>query len=124
MQAYALLAPSKQGCPASFDFDCTGVANASTLPGLLQVNCEDSFGVASVADIKTLQAGPDGVDLGSRWAPGFEPGNVGEATFSAVTAYLGGQARVRHLASWAVHEWNVGPQPSWLFDGFATFLEG
>ena len=63
------------GCPTSFGFDCAGLASPSNIPGLMQVgnghapifllwiptfmgtfyvqvNCEDSFGVGSVADIK------------------------------------------------------------------------
>lgn len=112
------------GCPASFAFDCAGLANPAAAPGLLQVNCEDSFGAASVADIKALERGADGTDLGTRWAPGFEPGNIGQAAFGAITKFLAGQAGVRTLASWAVHEWNVGPQPPWLFAGFETFLNG
>lgn len=112
------------GCPASFAFDCTGLSNPASVPGLLQVNCEDSFDAASVADIKALEGGADGTDLGARWAPGFEPGNIGEASFGAIASFLAGQAGVRTLASWAVHEWNVGPQPPWLFAGFEKFLSG
>ena len=46
------------GCPSSFGFICTGMENPATLPGLAQVNCEDSFSVASIADIQALQDGP------------------------------------------------------------------
>ena len=29
----------------------------------------------------------------------------------------------RHIATWEVHECNVGPQPQWLFDAVDAFLD-
>ncbi len=59
------------------------------------------------------------------WAPGFEPGNTGQSSFGAITAYMAAAASgVAGMATWEVHECNVGPQPQWLFDGVNAFLDG
>lgn len=116
------------GCPSFFGFDCAGMANASALPGLLAVNCMDSFGASSASALQALVP-VDGAGLGARWAPGFEPGNVGAAGFAAMTAFLASPAACtagacpKTLATWEVHEANTGPQPSWLFDAVAVFLD-
>ena len=119
------------GCPTSEGFVCGGVANSSFLPGLLQVNTEDGFFVSTPAELQALAAADGGAGaLGGRWAAGFEPGNVGEAAFKAMVGWLGSGAACgdvgcpQALASWAVHEWNVGPQPDWLLDTITTFLDG
>lgn len=85
------------------------------------------------------------------WAPGFEPGNLagnpslfGSILQYAATGYAaadgtGARARalvsterssasagdwnVTQIATWAVHEWNTGPQPEWYFSAIDAFLE-
>ena len=99
------------GCPSSFGFDCAGVSNATNLPGLLLVNTEDSFGAGSVDDIKRLQQS-DGVaaGLGARWAPGYEPNNIGAAAFAAELAYLASPAACAAaggICPMAVSHWAV-----------------
>ena len=112
------------GCPSTDSFECAGVADAGALPGLAQVNTMDSFSADSAAAIEALaavDAGPKA--LGSRWAPGFEPNNAGPAAFAAMMKALTGPSGARALATWAVNEWNTGPQPAWLFDALDTFLD-
>ena len=120
------------GCPTSFGFNCAGVSNLTALPGLLTVNCEDSFGAGDVNAIKQLQQS-DGVAaaLGTRWAPGYEPNNIGAANFAAELAYLASPAAcaaangvcVTAISTWASREWNTGLQPQWLFDAINAFLD-
>ena len=117
------------GCPSFFDFRCAGLANLTDIPGLLAVNTMDSFGSNSVAALQALVP-VDGAPLGARWAPGFEPGNVGEAAFTSMTTFLASPAACaspgacpRSLATWSVHESNVGPQPQWLYDAVTVFLD-
>jgi len=127
-----LLTIDISGCPSSFGFVCSAASNASSLPGLALVNCEDSFGATSLDDIKQLQQS-DGVAsaLGPRWASGWEPGNVGQADFAAAMAYLGsadacaaaGGVCVTAISAWAHQEWNNGAQPQWLFDSINSFLD-
>jgi hypothetical protein len=100
------------GCPTSGGFDCAG---AAALRGLAQVNTMDTFG--AVTDAATDQGA-----LGGKWAPGFEPGSTGSAAFAAVTAHAAA-ANVSALATWEVHECNVGDQPQWLFDAVNAFLD-
>jgi len=122
------------GCPSSDAFACAGLgSNASLVPALVQANCMNTFNARGVADVQAAQAADAGAgQLGARWAPGFEPGNIGQAAFAAMTAYLGSPAACgaqgaagcpMSLATWAVHEWNVGPQPTWLFDAIDSFLD-
>jgi hypothetical protein len=111
------------GCPAFDSFQCEA---ARGIQGLAQANCMHTFGSRSLQDFKQLASG-DASGLGSRWAPGFEPGNMkandGHA-FQQVTQYLNAQ-NVSHLATWEVHEMNLGvPQPQWLFDAVNSFLDG
>ena len=120
------------GCPTSSGFECAGLgSNTSYIPGLLQVNTEDTFGASGVSSMQAAQAQDGGVDaLGARWAPGFEPGNVGEAAFGQMLQWLGsptacsGGVCPQAISTWAFHEWNVGPQPTWLLDTISTFLDG
>lgn len=121
------------GCPNFNAFECAGLSNASLIPALLQANAMNTFQAHSVADVQAAQAADAGAaQLGGRWAPGFEPGNIGQADFEAMTAYLASPAACGAngsagcplaLATWAVHEWNVGPQPQWLFDAIDNFLD-
>ena len=63
--------------------------------------------------------------LGTKWAPGFEPGNMKDnpAAVKQILGYLKGQG-VTTLATWEVHELNLGvPQPQWLFDDINAFLD-
>ena len=116
------------GCPAFFDFACAGLANVSSIPGLRAVNTMDSFGAAGPSSLQALVP-VDGAALGARWAPGFEPANLGQANFQATMAFLSSPAACaspgacpRSISTWQVHEENVGPQPSWLFDAISNFL--
>ena len=120
------------GCPSSYGFDCAGVANASFIPGLALVNTEDAFGAGSLDDIKSLQQ-RDGTaaSLGARWAPGWEPNNIGPAAFAAAMAYLASPAACAAaggvcptaISTWAMREWNTAPQEEWLFDAIDAFLD-
>jgi hypothetical protein len=120
------------GCPDSFSFHCAGVANMSSLPGLALVNCEDSFGAGSLDGLKQLQQS-DGVSsaLGTRWAPGWEPNNIGPTAFQEALAYLSssdactaaGGVCPMAISTWAVHEWYASEQPQWLFDAINAFLD-
>jgi hypothetical protein len=117
------------GCPVTDGFSCAGFSNKSFVPGFLQGNTEDAFNVNSIAGVTGLQAS-DGVasGLGARWAPGFEPANIGSPAFGDIMTWLASPAACvgaicpMSVASWAVHEWNVGPQPDWLLDAFDQFL--
>ena len=94
---------------------------AST-PGLVQVNTMDTFNIGSVSDFNNCVSDDLG-PLGARWAPGFEPGNCGQQVFAgALQAAV--TAKVSCIATWEVHECNVGPQPTWLFDAVNGFLAG
>lgn len=106
------------GCPAFHDFMCSGVAG---IPGLTQVNTMDSFGVRIAADLQRLQR-VNQPALAARWAPGFEPGGVGEAGLRSVLSYAA-TANVTALSTWAVHEANVGDQPQWLFDAVNAWVD-
>ena len=86
-----------------------------------QVNTMDSFGVRTVAQFQQQQRANQPA-LGSRWAPGFEPGGIGQAGLTTVLAYAA-TANVTALSTWAVHEANVGDQPQWLFDAVNAFLD-
>lgn len=102
-------------------FQCSLVG---TIPGLTSVNTMDSFGSNTIATMQQLQGINQG-PLGARWAPGFEPGNLGEDTFSTIFGWLASPAaNVSQIATWEVHEYNVGPQPEWLFTGINAFLDG
>jgi hypothetical protein len=100
--------------------ECKGYGS---VPGLNQVNSEDTFGVSSVADFQTALQNNAQAGLEGRWAPGFEPGNCGADVYAAVLQYAATKTRVNRIATWAVHEYNVGPQPDWLFDTVNAFLD-
>ena len=111
------------GCdPSFFAFDCAGLSDPTVMAGLRQVNTMDSFGASNVATMQRLLQS-DGAALAGRWAPGFEPGNIGETSFAAIAAFLTATPSVRTLSTWAVHEYNVGPQPDWLLAGITAFLD-
>jgi hypothetical protein len=99
--------------------DCPSYAST---PGLLQVNTMDTFNVQSLSDFQGCAAS-DLPGLGGRWAAGFEPGNVGESVYTSILAWAAGKGNVTAIATWEVHEFNVGPQPQWLFDAVNSFLE-
>ena len=107
-------------CGGNFGPGCAAFAD---IPGLVQMNSEDTFGVGSVSDFQTALQNNYAAGLGSLWAPGFEPGNCGPSVFSQVLAYAASSSNVTRLATWAVHEWNVGPQPQWYFDAINAFLD-
>jgi len=117
------------GCPVTNGFSCAGFSNKSFVPAFMQGNTEDAFNINSIEGLKGLQAS-DGVAsaLGARWAPGFEPANIGTPAFGDIMAWLASPAACvgaicpMSVASWAVHEWNTGPQPDWLLDAFDSFL--
>ena len=50
------------------------------------------------------------------------PGAAGFAQLQDACAAAGGVCP-RAVATWAVHEWNTGPQPQWLFDAINGFLD-
>ncbi len=101
-------------------FQCSLVG---TIP-MNSINTMDSFGTSTVAGMRQLQRLNQG-PLGARWAPGFEPGNLGESTFTTLFNWLASPAaNVSQIATWEVHEYNVGPQPEWLFAGINAFLDG
>jgi len=84
----------------------------------------DAFSAGSAADVRALAAVDGGAGgLGARWAPGFEPGNAGPAAFADMMRALAGRGGSRAVATWAVHEWNAGPQPQWLFGALDGFLD-
>lgn len=104
------------GCPEFNAFKCSDVPD-----GLDQVNTMSTFGSRSVQDFK-MYAGSDATALGEKWAPGFEPANPGQSAFGSIlkaAAEMGAQ----RIATWEVHECNVGPQPQWLFDAVNDFLD-
>jgi len=114
------------GCPSFYGFDCT---QARAIANLSFANTMDAFNVGGIADLQRLVP-TDGAQLGSKWAPGFEPNNLGEATFREVMAWLATPAACatpgacpRSIASWQVHESNVGPQPAWLWEAVNSFLD-
>ena len=109
------------GCPTFNDFSC---AAADQITGLAQTNCMHTFGSRSLTEFKMLAQG-DKEGLGSKWAPGFEPGNMktDPGSFRQILDYLKTQG-VSTLATWEVHELNLGvPQPQWLFDHVNAFLD-
>ena len=106
------------GCPAFHSFLCSG---AAAIPNLLQVNTMDSFGVSSVSAFASYVSQNNGT-LKGQWAPGFGPAGSGQAAIHAIWSYLPG-AGINALATWEVHESNVGPQPQWLFDAANAFLD-
>ena len=106
------------GCPSFHDFICSGV---TSIAGLLHVNTMDSFGATTVQAFQRNQRS-DQAPLAERWAPGFEPGNIGETNFRAVTTYMA-SANVTAMSTWQVHEANVGDQPQWLFDAVNGFID-
>jgi hypothetical protein len=120
------------GCPDSNAFHCASVSTPNSFPGLALVNCEDSFGAGSLDSIKQLQQS-DGISsaLADRWAPGWEPNNIGPQAFQTALSYLvsSDACSVANgvcptaISTWAVNEWNTGPQPQWLFDAINSFLD-
>jgi hypothetical protein len=106
------------GCQSSFG--ATQCAAYAAMPGLSSINTEDTFGLGSLDDFKAAAA--DNAALGAAWAPGLEPGGMGADLLKQVATYAGGTAGLTRLASWAHNEWNVGPQPDWLYAGWSAFL--
>jgi hypothetical protein len=104
------------GCPQFNDFVCSGA-----MEGLAQVNTMHTFETNSVQSFKML-AGHDASALDNRWAPGFEPANCGPDVFGPVLK-MAAQMGAQRIATWEVHECNVGAQPQWLFDAVNTFLD-
>ena len=85
-------------CGGNFGSGCASYAG---LPGFVQMNSEDTFGVTSVGDFKDAAANNAGAGLGQMWAPGFEPGNCGADVFSQVLSYASSAAgNVTRLATW------------------------
>eukprot|EP00040_Diaphanoeca_grandis_P003085 m.23715 g.23715 ORF g.23715 m.23715 type:complete len:316 (-) comp14320_c0_seq1:280-1227(-) len=108
-------------CPKFFDFTCSA---ASQLVGLNQVNTMSVFNVRSLDDFKGQET-MNLPTLGSKWAPGFEPGNLKAnqgQVFKDILTYAA-TTNVRTIATWEVHECNVGDQPQWLFDVVNAFLD-
>jgi hypothetical protein len=97
-------------------------AYAST-PGLTAVNTMDTFNIQSLADFQSATKS-DLPGLEKRWAPGFEPGNFGGdgSLYKSVLTWAAANG-VTNIATWAIHEWNVGPQPQGLFDAINAFLD-
>ena len=114
-QGFALTIDVNGGCG---DVDCAAFA---AIANLTQLNTEDTFGAGSVSNFLSFLSS-DNKPLGGKWAPGFEPGNVGVDGFASILRYAAASTTVRHLATWAVHEANVGPQPQGLFDAIEAFL--
>lgn len=107
-------------CAGLGSADCMALAQ---LPGLNQVNTEDTFGISSLADFQAAEAANAGAGLAQRWAPGFEPGNIDEQLYETVLEYAASTAgNVSRMATWAIHEYNVGPQPEYLFQAVNAFL--
>lgn len=86
-----------------------------------QVNTMSTFGAHGLQDIKQAAA-VNQPTLREKWAPGFEPNNMGPGVFSDVTQWMV-HNNVTTMATWQVHESNVGDQPEWLFDVIGAFLD-
>ena len=65
-----------------------------------QINTMDNFGTRAVSQFKSIQA-KDQPLLAERWAPGFEPGNIGQAAHTAIMQYMA-TANVSAVATWEV----------------------
>lgn len=106
------------GCESAFgSSQCAAYA---AMAGLSSINTEDTFGISSLGDFKAAVS--DNAGLGTKWAPGLEPGGMDADLLKQVATYAGGTVGLTRLASWAHNEWNVGPQPGWMFDGWNAFL--
>ena len=81
----------------------------------------DGFGIQSTTAFRSLLKN-DQAALGAKWAPGFSPAGSGQAAITAITALMP-SLNVTTLATWEVHECNVGDQPQWLFDAVTAFLD-
>lgn len=116
---YALTIDAEGGAPGS----CASIPCAAyaAIGALRSVNTMDTFNINTVAAFQGMMA-VDLPVLGDKWAPGFEPANLGDALGGIVAAALAGN--VSQMASWAIHEWNNGPQPQAFIDGVAAFLAG
>lgn len=96
--------------------------------GLLQVNSEDGFGLSSASEFDAIANNDQVVANGGLgkelWAPGFGPGGMQSNTtfYTSILEYAAAQWNVTQIATWAVHEWNVGAQPEWYFDALDAFL--
>jgi hypothetical protein len=106
-------------CPTFNDFDC---ATGLSITGLVQVNTMGSFGTKSIPDFQH-SISQNSKALMQKWAPGFEPNNCGPTLFPKVIQYML-SANVSRMATWQVHECNVGDQPQWLFDAVGMFING
>jgi len=119
LAAHGLMLTIDVGPGCSSGTDCASLAR---IGNLTQVNTEDAFGVSGVSSFAQLVK-TDQPALGPKWAPGFEPGNIGVPGYAAILQYAAtGSTGVRSIATWAVHEANVGPQPQGLFDALVVFL--
>jgi hypothetical protein len=106
-------------CPSFNSFDC---ATGLEITGLAQVNTMGSFNTRSLSDFQH-EISQNSKGLMQKWAPGFEPANLGTALFpECIKSMLA--ANVSRMATWAVHEYNVGDQPQWLFDAVHKFITG
>ena len=100
-----------------------GECNAARdITGITQVNTMSTFGARSVADF-VASSGQGQTHLADKWAPGFEPANPGPQAFTDIVEHML-EMGVKRMATWEVHECNVGDQPEWLFDAVNKFLDG
>lgn len=114
---FSLTIDATGGCDS---IDCT---NYFRTIGLTQVNTMDTFNIQSLNDFKGMVQN-DLPFLQNRWAPGFEPGNFNDNTGTLHKAILtyAIQSNVSSIATWAIHEYNVGNQPDYLFENVNMFL--
>lgn len=120
LAAHGLLLTIDVGPGCGVGTDCTALAG---IANLTQVNTEDAFNINGVADFTSVVQADLPALGAAKWAPGFEPGNLGVDTFASVLQYAAASATgVRNIATWAVHESNVGPQPEALFDALVAFV--
>eukprot|EP00756_Hemistasia_phaeocysticola_P054603 Hpha_TRINITY_DN30518_c0_g1::TRINITY_DN30518_c0_g1_i1::g.193746::m.193746 len=102
--------------------DCSSLA---TIANLTQVNTMDTFRVGDALGFSRY-ATKDSPVLKEQWAPGFEPGNMPSlSSWSAVLSAAAARSdpSVRNIATWAIHEYNVGPQPTAYYGAIRTYLE-
>lgn len=114
-RGWALTVDATGGCGS---IDCPAYV---ATPGLDHVNTMDTFNIATLADFQAAVSA-DNAPLKGRWAPGFEPHTAGQAVYEASLQYAA-TSGVMAIATWEVHECNIGPQPQWLFDAVDAFLD-
>jgi hypothetical protein len=89
LAAHGLLLTIDVGPGCGAGTDCASLAR---IGNLTQVNTEDGFNVGSVADFAAVVAA-DLPSLGAgKWAPGFEPGNLGVDTYASILRYAAASA--------------------------------